>query len=160
MCIRDSGGTTHGIMTYRREATGTAAIQLAFTDNDNLWIRGNSGGNAVYGNWNKIWSGYNDGAASGLDADKLDGSQGLWYQSGYNVGDTRAGLNHPIGDMFLPEVLGQNKMVFENFYVNDSGLKYTLYIPNFHCATGAGGNITNGGTFTLSLIHISEPTRP
>ena len=52
-------------------------------------------GNAVYGNWNKIWSGYNDGASSGLDADKLDGSQGLWYQSGYNVGDTRAGLNHP-----------------------------------------------------------------
>ena len=143
------GGTTHGIMTYRREATGTAAIQLAFTDNDNLWIRGNSGGNAVYGNWNQIWSGYNDGAASGLDADKLDGSQGLWYQSGYNVGDTRAGLTHPIGDMFLPEVLGQNKMVFENFYVNDSGLKYTLYIPNFHCATGAGGNITNGGTFTI-----------
>ena len=51
--------------------------------------------------------------------------------------------------MFLPEVLGQNKMVFENFYLNDSGLKYTLYIPNFHCATGTGGNITNGGTFTI-----------
>ena len=143
------GGTTHGIVTYRREATGSAAIQIGFTDNDNLWIRGNSGGNAVYGNWYKIWSGFNDGASSGLDADKLDGSQGLWYQSGYNVGDTRAGLNHPIGDMFLPEVLGQNKMVFENFYVNDSGLKYTLYIPNFHCATGTGGNITNGGTFTI-----------
>ena len=142
------GGTTHGIVTYRREATGSAAIQLAFTDNDNLWLRGNSGGNAVYGNWYKIWSGFNDGSGSGLDADKLDGSQGLWYQSGYNVGDTRAGI-HPIGDMFLPEVLGQNKIVFENFYLNDSGLKYTLYIPNFHCATGAGGNITNGGTFTI-----------
>ena len=51
--------------------------------------------------------------------------------------------------MFLPEVLGQNKIVFENFYLNDSGLKYTLYIPNFHCATGTGGNITNGGTFTI-----------
>ena len=142
------GGTTHGIVTYRREATGSAAIQIGFTDNDNLWIRGNSGGNAVYGNWYKIWSGFNDGASSGLDADKLDGSQGLWYQSGYNVGDTRAGI-HPIGDMFLPEVLGQNKIVFENFYLNDSGLKYTLYIPNFHCATGTGGNIVNGLTYTI-----------
>ena len=33
-------------------------------------LRGNSGGNAVYGNWNQIWSGANDGAGSGLDADK------------------------------------------------------------------------------------------
>jgi hypothetical protein len=40
-------------------------------------------------------------------------------------------------------------MVFENFYLNDSGLKYTLYIPNFHCATGTGGHITNSGTFTI-----------
>ena len=36
------GGTTHGVLTYRREATGNAATQLAFTDNNNLYIRGNS----------------------------------------------------------------------------------------------------------------------
>jgi len=143
------GGTTHGITTYRREATGSAAIQLGWTDNDNLWIRGNSGGNAVYGNWEKVWSGNNDGAASGLDADKLDGHQGLWYQSGYNMGDTRAGLTHPMGDMFLPEVLGQDKMVFENFYLNDSGLKYTLYIPDYHVRTGTNGNINPSGTYTI-----------
>ena len=143
------GGTTHGIMTYRREATGTAALQLGFTDNDNVWFRGNSGGNAVYGNWYKIWSAFNHGAGSGLDADKLDGSQGLWYQSGYNLGDTQGGINKPMGDIFLPEVLGQDKMVFENFYVNDSGLKYTLYIPDFHCRTGANGNITNGNIYYL-----------
>ena len=84
-----------------------------------------------------------------MDADLLEGKQGLWYQSGYNVGDTRAGINHPIGDMFLPEVLGQNKMVFENLYVNDSGNKYTLYIPDFHCRTGTGGNINPNGTYTI-----------
>ena len=77
----NDGGTTHGIMTYRRQATGTATTQLGFTDNNNLWVRGNSGGNAVYGNWYKMWSGLNDGAGSGLDADKLDAHQGLWYQS-------------------------------------------------------------------------------
>ena len=72
-----------------------------------------------------MWSSANDGAGSGSDADLLEGKQGLWYQSGYNVGDTRAGLNHPIGDMFLPEVLGQDKIVFENLYVNDTGNKFT-----------------------------------
>ena len=143
------GGTTHGIMTYRREATGTAALQLGFTDNDNVWLRGNSGGNAVYGNWYKMWSALNHGAGSGLDADKLDNHQGLWYQSGYNFGASQGGINKPMGDIFLPEVLGQDKMVFENFYLNDSGLKYTLYIPDFHCRTGANGNIQPSGTYTI-----------
>ena len=143
------GGTTHGVVTYRREATGTASTQLGFTDNNNLYIRGNTGGNAVYTNWAKMWSSANDGAGSGSDADLLEGKQGLWYQSGYNVGDTRAGITSPIGDMFLPEVLGQNKMVFENLYVNDSGNKYTLYIPDFHCRTGTGGNVNPGGTYTI-----------
>ena len=145
----NDGGTTHGILTYRRQSTGTASTQLGFTDNNNLYIRGNNGINAVYSNWFKIWSEGNDGVGSGLDADKLDGKQGLWYGSGYNIGDTRAGLDHKIGDMFLPEVLGQDKMVFENFFVNDTGNKFTLYIPDFHCNSGVGGNINNGGTYTI-----------
>ena len=118
-------------------------------DNNNLYIRGNSGGLAVYSNWEKIWSASNDGASSGLDADVMDGKQGLWYQTGYNVGDTRGGITSPIGDMFLPEVLGKDKIVFENFYVNDTGNKFTLYIPDFHCNSGVGGNINNGGTYTI-----------
>ena len=145
----NDGGTTHGIVTYRREETGTAAIQIGFTDNDNLYLRGNSGGNTVYGNWAEIWSAANDGPASGLDADKLDAHQGLWYQSGYNFGASQGGINKPMGDIFLPEVLGQDKMVFENFYLNDSGLKYTLYIPDFHCRTGTNGNINPNGTYTI-----------
>ena len=40
-------------------------------------------------------------------------------------------------------------MVFENFYLNDSGLKYTLYVPDFHVSTGTGGNVNNGGTYTI-----------
>ena len=145
----NDGGSTHGVVTYRRQATGNAATQLGFTDNNNLYIRGNGGGLAVYSNWFKIWSESNQGAGSGLDSDKMDGKQGLWYQTGYNIGDTRGGITAPIGDMFLPEVLGQNKMVFENFFVNDTGNKFTLYIPDFHCNSGVGGNINNGGTYTI-----------
>ena len=145
----NDGGSTHGIVTYRRQATGTASTQLGFTDNNNIYLRGNGGSNAVYSNWFKIWSENNQGSGSGLDADKLDAKQGLWYQTGYNVGDTRGGINAPIGDMFLPEVLGQDKIIFENFYVNDTGNKFTFYIPDFHCNSGVGGNINNGGTYTI-----------
>ena len=142
------GGTQHGVVTYRRQATGTATTQLGFTDNNNLYIRGNTGGNNVYSNWAEIWSDANDGAGSGLDADLFEGKQGQWYQSGYNFGDTRSGL-HPVGDMFLPEVLGKDKVVFENLYVNDTGNQYTLYIPDFHAKTGPNANLTDGGTAIL-----------
>ena len=64
-----------------------------------------------------MWSSANDGPnlndpsqparTGGLNADKLDNYEGLWYQSGYNLGDTRGvGV---IGDPFLPEVLGREK---------------------------------------------------
>ena len=39
----NDGGSTHGVLTYRREFTGNAATQLGFTSNNNLYIRGNSG---------------------------------------------------------------------------------------------------------------------
>ena len=34
-------------------------------------------------------------------------------------------------------------------YVNDTGNKFTFYIPDFHCNSGVGGNINNGGTYTI-----------
>ena len=79
----NNGGSTHGVITYRREATGNASTQLGFTQQNNLWIRGNSGNSAVYSNWYQIWSENNQGASSGMDSDKMDGKQGLWYQTGY-----------------------------------------------------------------------------
>ena len=144
------GGTQAGILTYRRKsASSTRAVsQLGFTDNNNLWIRGDSGGGSTtYSSWYQIWSSGNDGASSGLDADLLDGRQGLWYQSGHNIGDRRG--HGTLGDPFIPEVLGRDKYVLENFYVASTGSKFKFYIPNFHVVTGPSGNITNGGTFTM-----------
>ena len=52
--------------------------QLAMTTNTNqLWFRTRNGGN--FGSWAKIWKSDNDGAASGLDADLLDGQHGSHY---------------------------------------------------------------------------------
>ncbi|BCU98541.1 MAG: hypothetical protein CM15mV22_1730 [Eurybiavirus sp.] len=62
-------------MTYRREATGKC-FQLGFTDNDNVWLRGNSGGNLYMVTGTRCGLHFH-GAGSGLDAEKLDNHQGL-----------------------------------------------------------------------------------
>jgi hypothetical protein len=162
------GGSDHGVLTYRRKTGVSRAVtQLGFTDNNNLWIRGDTGGtSSTYSNWYEIWSENNDGrddpntnpavagkgvhasnATAGPNALYLDGQGGLWYQSGHNVGDNRG--HGAIGQQFLPEVLGRDKWVLENFYVAGSGSKFALYIPNFHVTVNSGGNITAGTTYTV-----------
>ena len=47
-------------------------LQLAYTDNGNLWRRISTSGTA-WGTWAKLWHDANDGSGSGLDADLLDG---------------------------------------------------------------------------------------
>ena len=51
-----------------------------------MFIRGsfNSPANQ-FGDWYKIWSSGNHGALSGLDADKMDGRQGKWYQTATHI---------------------------------------------------------------------------
>ena len=87
----DDGGIRHLVLTARNGASGSDATyggvrQLAFTDNDNMWLRGSgtSPGNS-FGTWYKIWSSQNDGPGTGLDADKLDNKEGKWYQTAYNI---------------------------------------------------------------------------
>ena len=83
------GGTQHLVLTIRNKGQGLTAEggvrQLAFTDNDNMYLRGSGTGVTAFGSWAKIWSSLNDGVGSGLDADRLDGRQGTWYQSARNI---------------------------------------------------------------------------
>ena len=90
------GGTRHMVLTFRNggtdfDATFGGVRQLAITDGTtdnggNLWLRGsyNSPANQ-FGDWHKIWSSGNDGTLSGLDADKMDGRQGTWYQTATHI---------------------------------------------------------------------------
>lgn len=50
------GGTYHGVMQYQpyNDASGGGSYQLGFTDNNNLWIRGSSGGHTAWAAWKKI----------------------------------------------------------------------------------------------------------
>ena len=90
------GGTRHMVLTLRNggtdfDATFGGVRQLAFTDANadvgaGMFLRGsfNSPANS-FGNWHEIWHSGNDGTLSGLDADRLDGRQGTWYQSAQHM---------------------------------------------------------------------------
>jgi hypothetical protein len=86
----NDGGTKHLVLTLRNGSSGFDATfggvrQLAFTDNNNLWVRGSGTGVTTFGSWAKMWNDLNDGPGTGLDADKLDNRQGTFYQNAYNV---------------------------------------------------------------------------
>ena len=86
----NDGGSKNLVMTIRNGGSGFDASfggvrQLAFTDNDNMYLRGSGTGLTAFGSWGKIWSSLNDGPGSDLDADKLDNRQGIWYQNALNV---------------------------------------------------------------------------
>ena len=84
--------TKHLVMSIRTEGSGISTAagvrQLAFADDDSIYTRGSgseAGQSTTFGSWNKIWSSGNHGVESGLDADRLDNKQGLWYQDGWNI---------------------------------------------------------------------------
>ena len=84
------GGSRHLVLTLRNfgtgsDSTGGGVRQLAFTDNNNMWLRGSSSGVASYGSWAKVWTSLNDGPGTDLDADKLDNRQGRFYQDARNI---------------------------------------------------------------------------
>ena len=77
-------------MTLRNGESGIDATfggvrQLAFANDDRIYLRGSGDGVTNYGSWYEIWNSGNQGIDSGLDADKLDNKEGEWYQDGWNI---------------------------------------------------------------------------
>ena len=86
----NDGGTRNMVVTLRQGGSGFdtgfgGVRQLAFTDNDNMYLRGSGTGVTSFGSWAKVWTSLNDGLDSGLDADRLDNRQGDWYQNALNI---------------------------------------------------------------------------
>ena len=83
------GGTKTMVLTFRPAGSGFTfdggVKQLAFTDNDNMYLRGSGSGVLTFGSWAKVWTSLNDGVGSGLDADRFDNRQGIWYQNALNI---------------------------------------------------------------------------
>ena len=88
--IGSGTSTKHMVLTLRNGASGFDASfggvrQLAFANDDNMYLRGSGNGVSTWNSWAKIWSSLNDGVDSGLDADRLDNRQGDWYQNALNI---------------------------------------------------------------------------
>ena len=88
-------------MTLRNGETGGDATfggvrQLAFANDDRIYFRGSGDAVTSYGSWYEVWNSGNQGVDSGLDADKLDNKQGLWYQDAKNI------ISNEIFDTRLP----------------------------------------------------------
>ena len=66
----------NGVITVGQHS-GNYNAQLAFSSDGNMYWRDNP--STGYGSWRTMWDSGNDGAGSGLDADKLDGQQGSYY---------------------------------------------------------------------------------
>ena len=85
-----SNSAKHLVMTLRNGESGIDATfggvrQLAFGNDNRLYLRGSGDGVTNYGSWYEVWNSGNQGIDSGLDADKLDNKQGEWYQDGWNI---------------------------------------------------------------------------
>jgi len=111
----DSG--YHGVITFRQfgesnDSTGGGVRQLAFTDKNNLWLRGSGADVTTWSDWRILWSSGNHGSGSGLDADVLDGKQGTWYQNGRNINFGRIGASH------MPELF-DNTHIYETLSVKN-----------------------------------------
>ena len=132
------GGSQHLVLTIRNKGEGLTAEggvrQMAFTDNDNIYLRGSGTGVTTFGTWAKMWTSLNDGPGSDLDADKLDNKQGTWYQNALNI-------NYgTLSDNRLPEFISSTKvrdtLTVQSF---NGDPKYRIYVS---------GRILNTSPFT------------
>jgi hypothetical protein len=135
----DDGGSKNLVMTIRSGGTSFDASfggvrQLAFTDNNNMWLRGSGTGVTTFGSWSLMWNSLNDGIGSGMDSDKLDNKEGTWYQNALNI---NAGT---LSDNRLPDWISEtafkDKLEIRS-YSGDS--RYKIYVS---------GQILNASPFT------------
>lgn len=159
----NDGGTRHLVLTLRNfgsgfDATGGGVRQLAFTDNDNMWIRGSGTGVTTFGTWAKVWTDINDGPGTGLDADKLDNRQGSFYQNAYNI---NTGI---LSDNRLPSYVTAKS--FNNsvkVLTTTNNPYYDIYIPGFVLTSSpflAGlpvnlYDVNAQGTGTITITNVS-----
>jgi hypothetical protein len=88
----NQNSSKHLVMTLRNGETGGDATfggvrQLAFANDDRIYFRGSGDGVSNYNSWFELWTSGNQGVSSGMDSDKLDNKEGVWYQDGWNIKD-------------------------------------------------------------------------
>jgi hypothetical protein len=164
----NDGGTQHLVLTIRNKGQGLTAEggvrQMAFTDNDNIWLRGSGTGVTAFGSWAKMWTSLNDGPGSGLDADRLDNRQATWYQNALNINYGTISDNRLPG--FISATKVRDALTVQSF---NGDPKYRIYISGRVLNTspftpGTNVNLYNAnaqGTGTIAIDNLiinDDPT--
>lgn len=146
------GGNKVQILTFRPGGTGFTVDggvkQLAFTDNNNMYLRGSGTGVLTFESWAKVWTSLNDGVSSGLDADRLDNKQGQWYQNALNINFGT------LSEQRLPRYISQTH--FQNaikIKSTNGDPKYRVYVSGQILDTSPVGTFTPGDTVNLYNIN-------
>ena len=156
----NDGGSQHLVLSIRNKGQGLTAEggvrQMAFTDNDNIWLRGSGTGVTAFGSWAKMWTSLNDGIDSGLDADRLDGRQGTWYQNALNVNFGTLSDNRLPTFMSAKKV--RNSLTIQTF---NGDPKYRIYISGRILNTtpftpGSTVNLYNANAQSTGVVTIDN----
>ena len=126
--IGSGTSTKHLVLTLRNGASGFDASfggvrQLAFANDDNMYLRGSGNGVTTWNSWARVWSSLNDGVDSGLDADRLDNRQGTWYQNALNINYGTLSENRL--PRFISETTFRDKVTIKSF---SGDPKYRIYV--------------------------------
>ena len=144
----------HLVMTLRNGETGGDATfggvrQLAFANDDRIYFRGSGDAVTAYGSWYEVWNSGNQGVDSGLDADKLDNKQGVWYQDARNI------KTNEIFDTRLPVWRSSTKFrdkIEVSSYSGTDTFYRILVRQNLDISVGGDFEVTN----TIDLFDVNK----
>jgi hypothetical protein len=139
----------NGVITVGQHS-GNYNAQVAFSSDGNMYWRDNP--STTNGTWRKMWDAGNDGASSGLDADKLDGQEGSYYYQASNPSGytTNTGTTTPSSTETFTNKSGSNSQ-----WTNDAG--YTTNTGDI-TSVAAGTGLTGGGTSGAVTLNVANNT--
>ena len=158
------------VATFRNGATGFDASfggvrQLAFANDDNMYLRGSGNGVSTWNSWAKVWTSLNDGVDSDLDADRLDNRQGDWYQNALNINYGTLSDNRL--PRFMSETKFRDKVTIKQFsgdpkfriYISGQILNQAPFIPgdpNNPSVNLYNANAQGVGSFVIDSVVFND----
>lgn len=114
----NDGGTYHGVMTLQQwsDGSGGGTRQLAFTDNDNMWLRGSGTAQSAYGGWKRV-----------IDSNSITAYQGFQSPRDFPNGTlVTTNINYAVssGSAWLAEIKGNSYGELRPFDVKLQGYIY------------------------------------